>query len=97
MANWTPNNSQAANSGSLVFWVDANDTQGYRLDGGTRTDQDIGTANTLDVIYNLGKSGSIFDLVINLKVLGGCLQTLLLVFIHHWSITIDLLLVLLLA
>ena len=59
MANWTPNNSQAANSGSLVFWVDANDTQGYRLDGGTRTDQDIGTANTLDVIYNLGTSGSI--------------------------------------
>ena len=40
MADWTPNNSEAANSGSLGFWVDANNASAYRLDGGTRTDQD---------------------------------------------------------
>ena len=61
MALWTPNNSEAANSGSLAFWIDADNTNGYRLDGGTRTDQDIGTSNTLDIIYNLGTSGSIIS------------------------------------
>jgi hypothetical protein len=58
MANWTPNNSEAANSASLGFWVDASDSSNYNLDGGTRTDQDIGTRDTLNVIYNLGTSGS---------------------------------------
>jgi hypothetical protein len=58
MADWTPNNSEAANSGSLGFWVDANNASAYRLDGGTRTDQDIGTRDTLNIIYNLGTSGS---------------------------------------
>ena len=58
MADWTPNNSEAANSGSLGFWVDASDAANYHLDGGTRTDADIGTANTVNDIFNLGTSGS---------------------------------------
>ena len=33
MALWTPNNSEATNSGSLVLWIDANNTNAYRLDG----------------------------------------------------------------
>ena len=60
MALWTPNNSEATNSGSLVLWIDANNTNAYRLDGDSRTDADIGAANTLDIVYNLGTSGSFF-------------------------------------
>ena len=58
MALWTPNNSEATNSGSLVFWIYSDNTNDYHLDGVTRTDADIGTSNTLDQIYNLGTSGS---------------------------------------
>lgn len=59
MANWVPGNTNSINSGSLVFWVDASDASNYVLDGNSRTDQDVGSANTVSTIYNLGTSGSI--------------------------------------
>ena len=57
MANWTPNNSEAANSGSLQVWFDANNTDGYVTESSTTTDDDYGAAKNISRIYNLGTTG----------------------------------------
>ena len=57
MADWTPNNSEAANSGSLQLWLDANNTNGYVTESSTTTDDVYGTANNISQINNLGTTG----------------------------------------
>jgi hypothetical protein len=57
MANWTPNNTQAANSGSLQLWIDAENTNGYVAESSTTTDDVYGTANNISQINNLGTTG----------------------------------------
>ena len=57
MANWTPNNSEAANSSSLQIWFDANNTAGYVTESSTTTDDDYGAANNISRINNLGTTG----------------------------------------
>ena len=57
MANWTPNNTQAANSGSLQLWIDAENTNSYVAESSTTTDDIYGAANNISQINNLGTTG----------------------------------------
>ena len=57
MPDWTPNNAEAINSGSLQIWFDASNVNGYILEETTTEDHLYGVANNISQINNLGTTG----------------------------------------
>ena len=66
---WAPNLSTSVNSGSLVVWLNANDSNAYELSGSvTITDKDFGANPIIKQINNLGTlGGSLTRLALNDK------------------------------